>query len=123
MIASAPSFSLANKSRVKLPLALMVSRKTSSEGALEIVNGWDQGLRDITAIHHQSGNFIIDLNGEKASASCYGIAIHYLPNASQRNTRTFVGSYDFDLVRVQERWKIATFRFNLKFIDGNRDLK
>ncbi len=89
----------------------------------EIVDGWDKGLRSLKAIHHQAGNFLVDIKGNGASAFCYGVAWHYLPNKTGRDTRTFVGSYDFHLVQQEGEWKIDRFKFNLKFIDGNPDLE
>jgi hypothetical protein len=89
----------------------------------DIVAAWDTGLKPLKAIHHQAGNYLVEVNGTKAEAFCYGIASHYLPNKSNKNTRTFVGSYEFELLKDNGRWKIATFKFNLKYIDGNPDLE
>ncbi len=90
----------------------------------QITEGWEVGLRPIAAIHHQIGNLAIECSGPKASASCYGIAYHYRPTRSRRNTRVFVGSYDLQLRRNAEgAWLITTFRFKLKFIEGNRELE
>ena len=89
----------------------------------EIAAGWEEGLRPLQAIHHQTGNHAVDMQGDEADAFCYGTAIHYLPNATGRDTRTFVGSYDFHLVMGDGRWRIDRFRFDLKFIDGNQDLE
>jgi len=89
----------------------------------DIVALWDAGLKALQAIHHQVGNFLVEVNGHKADAFCYGIASHFLPNNTSNNTRTFVGSYDFSLVRDGEDWHICKFKFNLKFIDGNQDLE
>ena len=88
----------------------------------EITAGWDSGLRFLDSIHHQTGNLAIHCQATEATASCYGIAYHYRRTSSGRNTRVFVGSYDFHLV-LGEQWKIDLFRFNLKFIDGNVDLE
>jgi len=87
-----------------------------------IVDAWDQGLKPLRAIHHQAGNYVVTLNGPEAEAFCYGIASHYLPNATNQNTRTFVGSYNFHLTKHGQRWSIDRFKFNLKYIDGNREL-
>jgi hypothetical protein len=87
----------------------------------QITAGWDSGLRFLDSIHHQTGNLAIQCQEKEATASCYGIAYHYRRTASGRNTRVFVGSYDFHLA-LGEQWKIDLFRFNLKFIDGNLDL-
>lgn len=89
----------------------------------QIVAGWADGLARIQAIHHQAGNFQVELDGGQAIASCYAIAMHYRPVASGRNTRSFVGSYDFHLVRdATGTWRIDLFRLNLKFLDGNPQL-
>jgi hypothetical protein len=89
----------------------------------EIADLWQEGLKDMQAVHHQSGNFVIDVRGDHAEAFCYGIAIHYKQNPSNINTLTFVGSYEFSLIHIGEEWKIDSFKFNLKFADGNIDLE
>lgn len=89
----------------------------------EIVAAWDAGLKPLKAVHHQAGNYLVRILGEKAEAFCYGIAIHYLPNKTNANTRTFVGSYDFELAKDGGRWAIAKFKFNLKYVDGNPNLE
>ncbi len=89
----------------------------------QISAGWEKGLKPLRAIHHQTGNFIVTRRERDADVFCYGIAFHYLPNPTGRNTRTFVGSYDFHLARGEDGWRIDRFRFNLKFIDGNPDLE
>jgi len=65
---------------------------------------------------------MVKLNDNQAELFCYSIALHYLENPTGENTRTFVGSYDFHLIRQGNDWKIDTFKFNLKYIDGNVDL-
>jgi len=89
----------------------------------EIVATWDEGLRAIDQIHHQAGNFRVQVRGDEAEASCYGIALHYRRRDDGRNTRAFVGSYDFRFARRDDGWKITLFRFNSKFLDGNLDLE
>ena len=89
----------------------------------QIADMWDQGLKRIKAIHHQAGNYQVSVKGNEADMFCYGIAYHYLPNSTNQNIRVFVGSYDFHLVRADSGWKIDRFKFNLQFIDGNKDLE
>ncbi len=89
----------------------------------EIVASWDKGLKPLKAIHHQAGNFIVDANQTEATVFCYGIASHYLPNKTNQNTRVFVGSYNFHLIKSGENWQIDQFKFNLKYIDGNPNLE
>src|ERR1044071_1523522 len=51
----------------------------------QITDGWDAGLKDLKAVHHQAGNYQISSHGDTAEAFCYGTAWHYLPNPSGRN--------------------------------------
>jgi hypothetical protein len=95
-------------------------RQMSSE---QVAAGWEEGLRSIEAIHHQVGNYRVNVQGDQATAFCYGIASHYRKNPSGRNTRVIVGSYDFHLRLVRDQWRIDRFRFNLKYIDGNPELE
>ncbi|MEJ2501024.1 MAG: nuclear transport factor 2 family protein [Campylobacterales bacterium] len=88
-----------------------------------IVAAWDSGLKPLKAIHHQAGNYLVDIEGTEAEAFCYAEAHHYLPNKSGRNTRTFVGSYEIGLFKEGDRWRISRFKFNLKYLDGNPDLE
>ncbi|HXS08384.1 MAG TPA: nuclear transport factor 2 family protein [Candidatus Krumholzibacteria bacterium] len=89
----------------------------------EIAGMWETGLSRLKGIHHQAGNYVVTMEGNGATVFCYGIALHYLPNPSGRNTRTFVGSYDFQLSRDRGPWEISKMRFNLKWLDGNPDLE
>jgi hypothetical protein len=91
--------------------------------AEQIVEGWDNGLKALKAVHHQAGNYVVDLQNSEAEVFCYGIALHYLPNPTSQNTRTFVGSYNFHLSKADGSWRIDRFKFNLKFIDGNLNLE
>jgi hypothetical protein len=89
----------------------------------EIVTAWDQGLKALQFIHHQAGNYMVSINQGEAEAFCYGIASHYLPNKTNQNTRIFVGSYNFHLIKEGQSWRIDQFKFNLKYIDGNPNLE
>jgi len=90
----------------------------------EIAGGWAEGLKPMEAVHHQAGNFRVTAYEGRATASCYGIAYHFRRTRSGHNTRTFVGSYAFVLERGGPHgWRITSFRFDLKFIDGNPQLE
>lgn len=112
-------------SDVLFDMTSMAGGEPATLTSQEIVDSWDEGLKPLDAIHHQVSNFIVevDLDKNEATAFNYGIATHYLPNATGRNTRTFVGSYDFHLVKVDGNWKIDQFKFNLKYVDGNPNLE
>jgi hypothetical protein len=87
-----------------------------------IVQGWEQGLQNLTAVHHQTGNELVTVHGDQAHVFCYGIALHHRTTPDRTYTRRFVGSYDLDLVKVSGTWKISGFTFHLKFIDGDVEI-
>src|SRR5262249_21264224 len=89
----------------------------------QIVQSWETGLKPIQAVHHQIGNLAVEPRGETAAATCNGIAYHYRHTRLGKNTRVFVGGYEFELKRQKESWRIETFRLKLKFIDGNLELE
>jgi hypothetical protein len=90
----------------------------------DVIAAWARALEPIDHVHHQIGNFQIDVDGDRATAFCYGIAFHQRDRISHPSkTRTFVGSYDIHLRRTRGSWRIDLFRFNLKFVEGNRELE
>ena len=81
-----------------------------------IVDAWAEGLGPVQSVHHQTGNFVTSVDGDAATVSCYGTATHFRPEQEKRLT-VFVGSYDFHLTRVGDRWTIDIFRFNAKYVE------
>jgi hypothetical protein len=89
----------------------------------QIAAGWKEGLQAIDHIHHQVGNFRVEIGENEAQVSCYGIAFHHRAIQNPNNVRTFVGTYDIHLIHSNSGWRINHFRFNLKFITGNLELE
>jgi hypothetical protein len=108
--------------KVLFDMTSMTGGKPGEIPADKIVEGWNQGLKNLQHIHHQAGNYLVNIKQDTADVFCYGTAYHYLENSSGRNSRTFVGSYDFQLKQIAYKWKICKFKFNLKFIEGNKEL-
>ena len=87
----------------------------------QITENWSEGFGDIDILHHQAGNYKVTVNEDKAEVFCYGIATHYKENGFENKTKTFVGSYEFELRHILENWKISKMKFNLKFKSGYRN--
>lgn len=81
-----------------------------------IIEAWDKGLKPMEAIHHQVGNYKVEVDENSANSFCYGIAFHYRKTKSGNNARTFVGSYNFHLTKIDSRWVIDSFRFDLESV-------
>lgn len=84
-----------------------------------IVQGWAQGFESIESVHHQSGNMQIEIEGNRATVFQYGTATQYATTVSGNNTRTFIGTYTIGLIKEADVWKVDTFGFHLKMMDGN----
>ena len=109
--------------RVLFDMTSLAGGEPALQTPAQIASGWEQGLKPLAAVHHQMGNLLVHVHGQDADAFCYATASHWLPNPTGANSRTFVGSYDFHLVELAGRWRIDRFRFNLKYIEGNKDLE
>lgn len=105
-------------SKVELDYSSMNKQLPSQLSPEEIVNAWRGILPGFEHTHHQLGNFITQIDGNKAHLFCYGTAMHYL-KSDQGNLWTVVGSYDFDLIWENKQWKITQMKFNFKFQEGN----
>ncbi|MEX6688260.1 nuclear transport factor 2 family protein [Danxiaibacter flavus] len=88
----------------------------------QIIESWSSFLPKFKATHHQLGNFMVNVEDEKANAFFYGTATHYFPNTSGKNIWTVVATYNASLVHENDSWKVISLRMNLKYQDGNLDL-
>lgn len=80
-----------------------------------IAAAWETGLSAIQAVHHQAGNFLVDVAGDEATVYCYATATHYRPGTDKVLT-TLVGAYDLHLVRSAGHWRIDAFRYESKYV-------
>jgi hypothetical protein len=94
--------------------------------AKEVCDMWKTGFAGIDHVHHQSGNFIVnfkDEDGIEADVFCYAVASHFKQSATQGKTREFVGSYDLHASFTDQGWRLSSFKYNLKYVNGNAELK
>jgi len=90
----------------------------------QVTQMWSEGLKPLDFVHHQAGNFRTEINGDRARVRCYGIALHHRSKIkATEKTRRFVGTYEYELANQQGSWRITSFKFLLKFIDGNLELE
>ena len=81
----------------------------------EFLSGFD-------CTHHQVGNMITKLKGNKAHVFSYATATYYIKDCEQ-NVWTVVGTYEFDVIEVEKILKIERIAFNFKYQDGNLKLR
>ena len=93
-------------------------------GSEEICNMWKEGFKDLDAVNHLGGNYLIEiLSDEEAKVFAYATATHYKDAATNGKTREFVGTYDLGMRRSQSGWRIVSFVYNLKYTQGNLELQ
>lgn len=108
--------------KVRFDMTSLTGGEPSDKTPEEITAAWDSGFQGVDSVHHQAGNFLVTMDEKTASVFCYAVATHYKKVPSGNNTRTFVGSYDFGLSKDDSNWKVSSFEFNLKYMDGNIEL-
>ncbi len=95
-----------------------VAKKTSRQ----ICEEWDKGFEGLDAVNHLAGNYIVEIKNDEAIVFAYATATHYKESAVNGKTREFVGSYKLHLVKTDDLWKINSFKYNLKYANGNLEL-
>jgi hypothetical protein len=88
----------------------------------QIIDSWKGVMPGFDKTHHQLGNYLTEGDSLVHKVFCYGTATHYLANESGNNIWTVVGSYDFQLKKYDGVWRVTMMKFNLKYIDGNKQL-
>lgn len=108
-----------------LDMTSMVGGEPAHLTPRQVAEAWAKGFEPLSSVHHQVGNFRTTLIArDETSVRCYGVALHHRDDvAPESGTRRFVGTYEIDLHRQGEEWRISRLKFLLKFIDGNVHLE
>ncbi len=108
--------------KVLLDYSSMNGAPASSLTPVQIIDAWKTILPGFEHTHHQLGNMITSVDGNRAEVFCYGTASHYLSD-EQGGLWIVVGTYDFELNRQEDdTWRISSMKFNFKYQDGNGSL-
>jgi hypothetical protein len=110
--------------QVLLDMVSMGAPGVERVSAREICYRWEAAFKELDAVHHQAGNYIVQISDQQANVTAYAIAIHYKESASSRKgkTREYVGSYDLHLEKGSNGWRIDQFKYHLKYSAGNMAL-
>jgi hypothetical protein len=88
----------------------------------ELVTGWQEFLPKFRLTQHFITNHQISINGDKATCFSYVHAIHYLPYSRGGDLWSVYGTYNHELVKIQNDWKVSSMTFNLLYQEGNKIL-
>ena len=95
----------------------------TTKTADEICSMWNEGFAGIDHVHHQAGHYLVEFVSGEVDIFGYAVAYHYKKDAVEGNTRIFVGSYELHAIATPQGWRLNRFKYNLKFIGGNAELK
>ena len=90
--------------------------------AADLIAGWKGFLPKFKFTLHYLTNYHVVIDDNRATGSCYGHAIHHLPNAPDGDLWGVYGTYDFELVKTDKGWRVSKLRYNHKYQDGNPNL-
>ncbi|MCB0805012.1 MAG: nuclear transport factor 2 family protein [Bacteroidales bacterium] len=96
--------------------------KPETISSAQICKIWEDGFKNLDAVHHQAGNYLVEIEGDSATVFANAIASHYKVSALNGKTREFIGSYDLRLEKTRNGWRISSFVYHLKYMTGNIDL-
>ena len=110
-------------SEIEFDMTSMGAEKIERVQAREICYRWEKAFKELDAVHHQAGTYVVEINNDEAKVSAYSIASHYRKEAKKGKTREYVGSYDLHLIKHHGDWRIDRFKYKLKYSTGNLTLE
>lgn len=90
-----------------------------NEGVDEIVATCSTALSGLDASQHLLGNFRIQSDHDRATASCAMHAQHFMVSPIGGNTYVVAGTYHDELIRTPDGWRITHRRLEPSWTDGN----
>jgi hypothetical protein len=79
-------------------------------------------LQNLQATQHLQGNYVVDVDGDSAVASCYLQASHFMEGAPGGGVFTVWGKYTDRFVRTGDGWKIKHRELRSIYSGGNLNL-
>ncbi len=96
--------------------------KNKEMAAQEICDLWEKGFEGVDSVNHLAGNYLVTIDVNTAEVLAYATATHFKSSATQGRTREFAGVYNLHLKQLTEGWRIASFKYDMKYSSGNTEL-
>jgi hypothetical protein len=91
-------------------------------GAADIAAFCRRALEGLDATQHLIGNSMVQLDGDRATSTCYFQAQHVLAGARDGDTYIVAGTYADELAREDDGWRIAHRTLTPSWRQGNPDV-
>jgi 3-phenylpropionate/cinnamic acid dioxygenase small subunit len=79
-------------------------------------------LDGLDSSQHLLGNYVVKIEGDRATTTCYLHAQHYLEETKGGDTYTVGGTYEDEIIRTSNGWKIKHRKLIATWVEGNPDL-
>ena len=79
-------------------------------------------LEGLDSSQHLLGNYVVKIEGDHATTTCYLHAQHYLEQTEGGDTYTVGGTYEDEIVRTVDGWRIKHRKLMVTWVEGNPDL-
>jgi hypothetical protein len=87
-------------------------------GREEIAAGPSRDLAHYDALQHYSTNHLIDVDGDRATASHYVIGVHVLDAGAPARHADVGGRYHCECVRTVDGWRLSHVRIEVLWSGG-----
>jgi hypothetical protein len=91
----------------------------SPQAVVDLCRG---ALENLQATQHLQGNYVVEVDGDRAQASCYLQANHFLDGAPGGNVFVVWAKYRDRFVRTGDGWKIEHRNLDTISAGGNQNL-
>jgi hypothetical protein len=81
-----------------------------------------KSLQDLKSTQHLQGNYVVEVNGDTAQASCYLQANHFAEGLPSGDEFVVWAKYRDDFVRTESGWKIKKRYLDTIHAGGNMNL-
>jgi fermentation-respiration switch protein FrsA (DUF1100 family) len=88
----------------------------------QITTAWKTLLPGFDSTRHNVSNFKVTINGNNATVTNDGHALHYITLNNKIEQWVVDGNYLFQLTKAGNKWQVTAMKFNKTNISGNLDL-
>lgn len=107
---------------VRLDYTALNGGEPATVPAADMVAGWAAGLGGLQATQHLLGSHLVDVDGDRATATAQFQATHVLPTRPRSAAVDLGGRYHCELTRRDDRWRITAVTMTPSWAEGNQQV-
>lgn len=88
----------------------------------EAQGSWRRTMDGLEATQHLITNVLVDIDGDRATATANVVGVHRLTNPHGSPLWTVGGTYELGLTRTEHGWRINAITQRLSWVDGNQQV-